>query len=189
MEIKISSVRFIISKAFYCFLKIKYNLSKWRTFQCKSFYFWSKRISRIQDNHIIYVCNWRGFSPTTFQKKATLSFKIIAICAFCRRLFFSNNCFNADFGLSFTNITPRIRLLKRVPTLVLTRMDNNITYMWRHRMDKIIIFFCFCFSLADQKKEEGNELYKTSNYREALQRYSEAISKYKSSTLSLRGCL
>ena len=36
-------------------------------------------------------------------------------------------------------------------------------------------FFC---SLADQKKEEGNELYKTSNYREALQRYSEAISKF-----------
>jgi hypothetical protein len=31
--------------------------------------------------------------------------------------------------------------------------------------------------LADQKKEEGNELYKISNYREALQRYSEAISK------------
>lgn len=30
-------------------------------------------------------------------------------------------------------------------------------------------------SLADQKKEEGNDLYKQSNYREALQRYSEAI--------------
>lgn len=30
-------------------------------------------------------------------------------------------------------------------------------------------------SLADQKKEEGNELYKTKNYRDAIQRYSEAI--------------
>ena len=33
------------------------------------------------------------------------------------------------------------------------------------------------FSQADQKKEEGNQLYKTKNYREALQRYSEAIGK------------
>ena len=33
------------------------------------------------------------------------------------------------------------------------------------------------FSLADAKKDEGNELYKTKNYRDALQRYSEAISK------------
>jgi hypothetical protein len=39
--------------------------------------------------------------------------------------------------------------------------------------------------LADQKKEEGNELYKASNYREALQRYSEAISKF--SFISLIG--
>jgi DnaJ family protein C protein 7 len=31
-------------------------------------------------------------------------------------------------------------------------------------------------SLADSKKDEGNELYKTKNYIEALQRYSEAIS-------------
>jgi len=30
-------------------------------------------------------------------------------------------------------------------------------------------------SQADQKKEEGNQLYKTRNYREALQKYSEAI--------------
>jgi len=30
-------------------------------------------------------------------------------------------------------------------------------------------------SQADQKKEEGNQLYKTKSYREALQRYSEAI--------------
>ena len=44
-------------------------------------------------------------------------------------------------------------------------------------------FNIFNFSLADQKKEEGNELYKTSNYREALQRYSEAISKFISSIL------
>ena len=33
------------------------------------------------------------------------------------------------------------------------------------------------FSLADQKKEEGNQLYLSKNYREALQRYNEAISK------------
>jgi len=31
-------------------------------------------------------------------------------------------------------------------------------------------------SQADQKKEEGNQLYKTRNYREALEKYSEAIS-------------
>jgi len=31
-------------------------------------------------------------------------------------------------------------------------------------------------SLADQKKEEGNQLYLAKNYREALQRYNEAIS-------------
>jgi len=30
-------------------------------------------------------------------------------------------------------------------------------------------------SQADQKKEEGNQLYKTRNYREALEKYSEAI--------------
>jgi len=30
--------------------------------------------------------------------------------------------------------------------------------------------------LADQKKEEGNQLYLAKNYREALQRYNEAIS-------------
>ena len=35
----------------------------------------------------------------------------------------------------------------------------------------------FFFSLADQKKEEGNQLYLSKNYREALQRYNEAISK------------
>lgn len=29
--------------------------------------------------------------------------------------------------------------------------------------------------MAESKKDEGNELYKTKNYREALQRYSEAI--------------
>merc|ERR1719211_345759 len=31
-------------------------------------------------------------------------------------------------------------------------------------------------SLADQKKEEGNQLYLAKNYREALQSYNEAIS-------------
>merc|ERR1719474_987841 len=40
--------------------------------------------------------------------------------------------------------------------------DNNQSYY-------------FLFSQADQKKEEGNQLYKTRNYREALQKYSEAI--------------
>lgn len=30
-------------------------------------------------------------------------------------------------------------------------------------------------SLAEQKKDEGNEFYKTKNYRDALQRYTEAI--------------
>ncbi len=28
------------------------------------------------------------------------------------------------------------------------------------------------------KKDEGNELYKAKKYREAIQRYSEAISEY-----------
>lgn len=36
----------------------------------------------------------------------------------------------------------------------------------------MLLFLC---SQADQKKEEGNQLYKTRNYREALQKYSEAI--------------
>ena len=31
--------------------------------------------------------------------------------------------------------------------------------------------------MADQKKEEGNQQYLAKNYREALQRYNEAISK------------
>ena len=38
--------------------------------------------------------------------------------------------------------------------------------------------FLLLFSLADQKKEEGNQLYLAKNYREALQRYNEAISKF-----------
>ena len=39
------------------------------------------------------------------------------------------------------------------------------------------IFSIFHSSLADQKKEEGNQLYLAKNYREALQRYNEAISE------------
>ncbi len=30
-------------------------------------------------------------------------------------------------------------------------------------------------SLAESRKDEGNELYKTRNYNEALEKYSEAI--------------
>ena len=39
-------------------------------------------------------------------------------------------------------------------------------------------FFFLHSSLADQKKEEGNQHYLAKNYREALQRYNEAISKF-----------
>ena len=45
-------------------------------------------------------------------------------------------------------------------------------------MVHIQIYHIFCFSQADQKKEEGNQLYKTKNYRDALQRYSEAIGNF-----------
>ncbi len=39
-------------------------------------------------------------------------------------------------------------------------------------------------SLADVKKDEGNELYKTRNYSEALSRYSEAISEWRTQCFS-----
>ncbi len=48
------------------------------------------------------------------------------------------------------------------------------------RRRQLTLPFLLRFSLADVKKDEGNELYKTKNYREALQRYSEAISEYSS---------
>ena len=35
----------------------------------------------------------------------------------------------------------------------------------------------FLFRLADEKKEEGNQLYKLKQYRDALAKYSEAIGK------------
>ena len=42
---------------------------------------------------------------------------------------------------------------------------------------QVHFFSIFHSSLADQKKEEGNQLYLAKNYREALQRYNEAISE------------
>ena len=51
-------------------------------------------------------------------------------------------------------------------------------------MVHIQIYHIFCFSQADQKKEEGNQLYKTKNYRDALQRYSEAIGNFYSLTIT-----
>ena len=33
------------------------------------------------------------------------------------------------------------------------------------------------FRLAEERKEEGNQLYKQKNYRDALHKYSEAIGK------------
>ena len=45
-------------------------------------------------------------------------------------------------------------------------------------LKQVLHFSIFHSSLADQKKEEGNQLYLAKNYREALQRYNEAISKF-----------
>ena len=35
------------------------------------------------------------------------------------------------------------------------------------------------YRLADERKEEGNQLYKLKNYREALTKYSEAIGQFR----------
>ena len=35
-----------------------------------------------------------------------------------------------------------------------------------------------CFRLAEEKKEEGNQLYKVKQYRDALNKYSEAIGEF-----------
>ena len=35
-----------------------------------------------------------------------------------------------------------------------------------------------CFRLAEEKKEEGNQLYKLKSYKDALAKYSEAIGEY-----------
>ena len=35
-----------------------------------------------------------------------------------------------------------------------------------------------CCRVAEERKEEGNQLYKAKNYRDAVQKYSEAIGMY-----------
>ena len=40
--------------------------------------------------------------------------------------------------------------------------------------DKTILSISY-FRLAEEKKEEGNQLYKVKHYRDALTKYSEAI--------------
>ena len=37
----------------------------------------------------------------------------------------------------------------------------------------------FCFRLAEEKKEEGNQLYKVKQYRDALSKYTEAIGEFR----------
>ena len=41
-------------------------------------------------------------------------------------------------------------------------------------LERQFLRFC-CFRLAEEKKEEGNQLYKGKQYRDALSKYSEAI--------------
>ena len=60
--------------------------------------------------------------------------------------------------------------VRRVNSILFFGGKNNRFYFFLMRSS-------FFFSLADQKKEEGNQLYLSKNYREALQRYNEAISK------------
>lgn len=66
--------------------------------------------------------------------------------------------FSQDHGISDARKTS----LNQVPMARKISLQNNTTI----NTD----------SLADQKKEEGNQLYLAKNYREALQRYNEAIS-------------
>ena len=69
------------------------------------------------------------------------------------------------------------------PTSCLSERRNLIfpIYSIFSKIDYIIFF-----RLADERKEEGNQLYKLKNYREALAKYTEAIGEL-CSTLFLFG--
>ena len=65
------------------------------------------------------------------------------------------------------------------------KLNFHFTFVFK----QVHFFLFFHSSLADQKKEEGNQLYLAKNYREALQRYNEAISKSYFSLLQLLGSI
>ena len=61
-------------------------------------------------------------------------------------------------------------------------LDTNSsisTAFWLERFARLTLLFylIYLLRLADERKEEGNQLYKLKNYRDALQKYSEAIGK------------